>query len=201
MFNCLIVTPNRFLNQGLSALIKGSLTDLNFKDEVIFNRSPANYADAIFIDTNVQNFYRSLGKAVSYNRKIEIFIISDETENSRILNTSRKEMANVIYREERIESIRSNITQALQRGLCLDSPVSLTHNEQIKDRVIPNYHESLTANEHEVITLFVRGFSGKSIAQILRKSEKTISTQKRSVMSKLGATSNQELLSKIVAIA
>jgi two-component system capsular synthesis response regulator RcsB len=50
-----------------------------------------------------------------------------------------------------------------------------------------------------VVKLFVRGFSGKSIAQILRKSEKTISTQKRSVMNKLGVKNNQELLRKMTS--
>ena len=200
MFKCLIVTPDLFLRQGLSTLIKESLIDFNFKGESEFSRSASTYADAIFIETDVPNFYRSLEKAVSFNRGIEIFIICHEKENNLMLSSIRKDIANIIYREEGVASIKLKISSVLQREFFLDTPLTIIRNEQIKHHVTTHYNENLTNNEYEVIKLFIRGLSGKSIAQILRKSEKTISTQKRSVMNKLGVRSNQELLRKITTI-
>ncbi|MGL5385380.1 MAG: helix-turn-helix transcriptional regulator [Serratia sp. (in: enterobacteria)] len=180
-------------------MIKESLIDFNFKGESKFSRSASTYADAIFIDTDVPNFYRSLEKAVSFNRGIEIFIICHEKENNLMLSSIRKDIANIIYREEGIDSIKLKISSVLQQGFFLDSPLLLKRNEQIKHQLTTRFNENLTTNEYEVIKLFIRGFSGKSIAQILRKSEKTISTQKRSVMNKLGVKSNQELLRKMTS--
>lgn len=200
MFKCLIVTPDLFLRQGLSALIKESLIDFDFKGEAEFHRSTSTYADVIFIDTDVPNFYRSLEKAVSLNNGIEIFIVCHEKENNLMLSSIRKDIANIIYREEEVASIKSKIFSVLQREFFLDTPLTIIRNEQIKHHVTTRFNGNMTTNEYEVIKLFIRGFSGKSIAQILRKSEKTISTQKRSVMNKLGVRSNQELLRKITAL-
>lgn len=200
MFKCLIVTPDLFLRQGLSTLIKESLIDFNFKGESKFSRNASTCADAIFIDTDVPNFYHILEKAVSLNRGVEIFIICHEKENNLMLSSIKKDIANIIYREEGIASIKLKISSVLQREFFLDTPLTITRNEQIKYHVTTRHNESLTTKEYEVIKLFIRGFSGKSIAQILRKSEKTISTQKRSVMNKLGVRSNQELLRKITSL-
>lgn len=200
MFKCLIVTPDLFLKQGLSTLIKESLTDFEFEGEPEFNHSASAYADAIFIDTDIQNFYQNLEEAVSFNRGVEIFVICHEKENRLILSSIKKDIANVIYREERLESMKHKIDSVLQNGFYLDTPLSIKRSERTKYRINDSHNESMTTNEYEVMKLFVRGFSGKSIAQILRKSEKTISTQKRSVMNKLGVKSNQELLRKMTSI-
>ncbi|QKJ59932.2 MULTISPECIES: helix-turn-helix transcriptional regulator [Serratia] len=200
MFKCLIVTPDLFLKQGVSTLIRESLIDFNFKGEPEFNHSVSAYADAIFIDTDAVHFYQSLEEVVRFNRAVEIFVICHEKENRLMLSSIRKDISNIIYREEGVESIKQKIASVLQRGFHLDSPLSLRRNEKISSYTSSHYNETLTTNEHEVMKLFVRGFSGKSIAQILRKSEKTVSTQKRSVMNKLGVKSNQELLRKMTSI-
>ncbi|MDA5483587.1 helix-turn-helix domain-containing protein, partial [Yersinia intermedia] len=56
---------------------------------------------------------------------------------------------------------------------------------------------TLTRSERVVIALFEQGFTGKYIAQILSKSEKTVSGQKRSAMRKLGVHSDVALFRKI----
>jgi two-component system capsular synthesis response regulator RcsB len=47
-------------------------------------------------------------------------------------------------------------------------------------------HVSLSERELEVVRLFVQGLSGRQIAALLNRSEKTISRQKRTAMDKLG---------------
>jgi DNA-binding NarL/FixJ family response regulator len=199
VFNCPIVTPDLFLKQGLSALIKKSLIDFNFKGEPEFNHGYSAYADVIFIDADIPDFHQSLEDAVSSNRVVEIFVICHEKENRLLLSSIKKDIANVIYRKERVESIKHKIDSVLKHEFYLDTPLSIRRSEKPKYRLNDSHNEDLTTNEYEVMKLFVRGFSGKSIAQILRKSEKTVSTQKRSVMNKLGVRSNQELLHKMTS--
>jgi DNA-binding NarL/FixJ family response regulator len=198
MFTCLIATPNFFLKQGLSALFQESLTDFDFEGEPEFNHSASAYADVIFIDTDNPRLYQDLEDAVSFNRGVEIFVICHEKENRLVLSSIKQDIANVIYREERVESMKHKLDGVLKNEFYLDTPLSIRRNEK-KYRLNDSYNENLTTNEYEVVKLFVRGFSGKSIAQILRKSEKTISTQKRSVMNKLGVKNNQELLRKMTS--
>lgn len=53
---------------------------------------------------------------------------------------------------------------------------------------------TLSPREFEVIRLFAAGHSVSSIATILSRSSKTVSTQKVSAMRKLGTRSDQELI-------
>lgn len=61
-----------------------------------------------------------------------------------------------------------------------------------------NNHEmrsvTLTDNEKKVIKYYIGGMSGKEIARALNKSEKTISSQKRNAMIKLGVGNNNDLV-------
>lgn len=59
---------------------------------------------------------------------------------------------------------------------------------------LPLRAERLTLRETEVVRLFVSGCTVSEIADSLQRSKKTISTQKRSAMAKIGAHSDQELL-------
>lgn len=54
-------------------------------------------------------------------------------------------------------------------------------------------HTPLTARELEVLRLFGQNRSGREIAEHLKRSEKTISRQKRTAMQKLGIGSNSDL--------
>lgn len=57
--------------------------------------------------------------------------------------------------------------------------------------------DALTKQEYVFIKYFKQGFSGRDIAKILNKSEKTVSSQKRSAMKKIGARTDSELLRNI----
>ncbi|WP_016675592.1 helix-turn-helix transcriptional regulator, partial [Yersinia pestis] len=60
--------------------------------------------------------------------------------------------------------------------------------------LVSSERQYLTPNENIVLKLFNEGFSGGDIARILKKSEKTVSGQKRSAMKKLGARTDVELI-------
>lgn len=199
MFKCLIVTSDLFIRQGLSALIKESLTVLDFKGELVFNENMATHTDAIFIDADDFNFHLNLEKVVSCNSRVEIFVICHEHKNNLKLNSIKNNVANIIYKEEGSQVIKAKITRVFQQYFKLKTHVFLKRNVKSQGHFNSRYNESMTKNEYEVMNLFIRGLSGKSIALILRKSEKTISTQKRSVMNKLGVRTNQELLRKFLS--
>lgn len=59
---------------------------------------------------------------------------------------------------------------------------------------VTNHIASLSPREFEVIRLFVRGESVAQIASNLKRSIKTVSTQKRSAMVKLGVSTDQDLV-------
>ncbi|HGM5493183.1 TPA: helix-turn-helix transcriptional regulator [Serratia fonticola] len=180
-------------------MIKESLTDLDFKGELVFNENMSSYTDVIFIDADDSHFYLNLEKVVDCNSRVEIFVICHDSQNNIKLNSIKNNIANIIYKEDDNQVIKAKITRVFQQDFKLETPDVLKHNEYLQESYTSGFNENITKNEYEVMKLFIRGFSGKSIALILRKSEKTISTQKRSVMNKLGVKSNQELLRKIIS--
>lgn len=65
---------------------------------------------------------------------------------------------------------------------------------QSQEKMTNSLTNQLTVKEMIIIECYMRGWQGKEIAQILNKSEKTISAQKRNAMLKLGVKNNNELI-------
>ena len=72
-------------------------------------------------------------------------------------------------------------------------PPNFSENKQHTSST-PTPVSTLSKREYEVIRLFVRGYAVTQIAEALKRSVKTVSTQKRSAMTKLNINTDQELI-------
>ncbi|WP_332768581.1 response regulator [Pseudomonas koreensis] len=83
---------------------------------------------------------------------------------------------------------------AISRGEIFKSINSLGPESVLESTSLASERiESLSAKEAEVLRLFLAGVRVKDIATNLQRSARTVSTQKTSVMRKLGVYSDQEL--------
>lgn len=85
---------------------------------------------------------------------------------------------------------------ALTRGLAVLEPAFLSTPQPDPDLDVD--HEPLTPRERDVLGLLAEGMSNKAIAKRLRISDHTVKFHLNTVLSKLGATSRTEAVTKAV---
>ncbi len=86
--------------------------------------------------------------------------------------------------------------EALTRGLAVLEPAFLSIPQPDPD--LGADHEPLTPRERDVLGLLAEGMSNKAIAKRLRISDHTVKFHLNAVLSKLGATSRTEAVTKAV---
>lgn len=96
----------------------------------------------------------------------------------------------VVLKSQPLSELRRTLEQVVNRKTILPLP-NISHAPEGK---IGGKVNKLSAREFEVLRHFVTGMSLNEIAKMLSRSEKTISAQKVSGMRKLGARSDQELI-------
>lgn len=85
---------------------------------------------------------------------------------------------------------------ALTRGLAVLEPAFLSTPQSDSDLYVD--HEPLTPRERDVLGLLAEGMANKAIAKRLRISDHTVKFHLNAVLSKLGATSRTEAVTKAV---
>lgn len=96
----------------------------------------------------------------------------------------------IIYREDTLSTIIGKVTANL---LFLNEKNMLSCNRVIsKDCHVCSQHR-LTQRETEVLRLMAKEYCVTAISNILRKSIKTVSSQKKSAMNKLRISNNRDL--------
>lgn len=100
----------------------------------------------------------------------------------------------MIFREDSVDTVINKITAVFKRKLRGLKENLVERKATAVLGVASSERQYLTPNENIVLKLFNEGFSGGDIARILKKSEKTVSGQKRSAMKKLGARTDVELI-------
>ncbi|EMR7683878.1 response regulator transcription factor [Yersinia enterocolitica] len=194
-----ILSENNILKKGVIEILRGLLN----KYKCIKNTSPCSElesnsvstsVDLLFIDTDYIDDIKKNKGATLTSDNVNVFLLGKKRVSSYFL-TKRKSVDGSVS----FVNIDRNV-------LTLIGEISRTFNH-ISKKVASDFHEKqiknckkdiLSKSEREIITKYISGLSGKVIAKVLNKSEKTVSYQKRNAMEKLGITTNQELINVFI---
>ncbi len=194
MISCMIVDNDKYQTLGMVSIVKKIFTSLGFKKEIKFYRKAFYSADIIFIGVDEFSFFEALKRLDKAPSEADVFLICDARLNSFLQGIPRFSNVTMIFREDSVDTATNKITAVLKRRL-RGIKDNLTERKVTKVLSLPSSdRQYLTPNENIVLKLFNEGFSGGDIARILKKSEKTVSGQKRSAMRKLGARTDVELI-------
>ncbi|ATM96750.1 helix-turn-helix transcriptional regulator [Yersinia frederiksenii] len=190
----MIVDNDKYQTLGMVSIVKKIFASLGFKKEIKFYRKAYYSADVIFIGVDEFSFFEALKRLDKAPSAADVFLICDARLNSFLQGIPRFSNVTMIFREDSVEAATNKITAVLKRKL-RGIKDNLTEHKVTKVLSLPSSdRQYLTPNENIVLKLFNEGFSGGDIARILKKSEKTVSGQKRSAMKKLGARTDVELI-------
>ncbi|WP_050098982.1 MULTISPECIES: LuxR family transcriptional regulator [Yersinia] len=190
----MIVDNDKYQTLGMVAIVKKIFTSLGFKKEIKFYRKAFYSADVIFIGVDEFSFFEALKRLDKAPSEADVFLICDARLNSFLQGIPRFSNVTMIFREDSVDTATNKITTVLKRRL---RGIKDNFTERKVTKVLSlesAERQYLTPNENIVLKLFNEGFSGGDIARILKKSEKTVSGQKRSAMKKLGARTDVELI-------
>ncbi|WP_186370137.1 helix-turn-helix transcriptional regulator [Yersinia bercovieri] len=190
----MIVDNDKYQTLGMVAIVKKIFTSLGFKKEIKFYRKSFYSADIIFIGVDEFSFFDALKSLDRSPSEADIFLICDARLNSFLQGIPRFSNVTMIFREDSLEAVTNKISTVFKRKLRgLKENLTERKNTNVLS-LASSERQYLTPNENIVLKLFNEGFSGGDIARILKKSEKTVSGQKRSAMKKLGARTDVELI-------
>ncbi len=194
MISCMIVDNDKYQTLGMVAIVKKIFTSLGFKKEIKFYRKSFYSADMIFIGVDEFSFFDALKSLDRSPSEADVFLICDARLNSFLQGIPRFSNVTMIFREDSLEAVTNKISTVFKRKLRgLKENLTERKNTNVLS-LASSERQYLTPNENIVLKLFNEGFSGGDIARILKKSEKTVSGQKRSAMKKLGARTDVELI-------
>ncbi|CNH93084.1 LuxR family regulatory protein [Yersinia bercovieri] len=194
MISCMIVDNDKYQTLGMVAIVKKIFTSLGFKKEIKFYRKSFYSADIIFIGVDEFSFFDALKSLDRSPSEADVFLICDARLNSFLQGIPRFSNVTMIFREDSLEAVTNKISTVFKRKLRgLKENLTERKNTNVLS-LASSERQYLTPNENIVLKLFNEGFSGGDIARILKKSEKTVSGQKRSAMKKLGARTDVELI-------
>ncbi|CNI13915.1 LuxR family regulatory protein [Yersinia mollaretii] len=194
MISCMIVDNDKYQTLGMVAIVKKIFTSLGFKKEIKFYRKSFYSADIIFIGVDEFSFFDALKSLDRSPSEADVFLICDARLNSFLQGIPRFSNVTMIFREDSLEAVTNKISTVFKRKL-RGLKENLTERKSTHVlSLASSERQYLTPNENIVLKLFNEGFSGGDIARILKKSEKTVSGQKRSAMKKLGARTDVELI-------
>ncbi|AHM72847.2 LuxR family transcriptional regulator [Yersinia hibernica] len=194
MISCMIVDNDKYQTLGMVAIVKRIFTSLGFKKELKFYRKAFYSADIIFIGVDEFSFFEALKRLDKAPSEADVFLICDARLNSFLQGIPRFSNVTIIFREDSVDTVTNKIATVFKRKI-RGLKENLADRKSTKVLSLPSSERQyLTPNENIVLKLFNEGFSGGDIARILKKSEKTVSGQKRSAMKKLGARTDVELI-------
>lgn len=194
MISCMIVDNDKYQTLGMVTIVKKIFTSLGFKKEIKFYRKSFYSADMIFIGVDEFSFFDALKSLDRSPSEADVFLICDARLNSFLQGIPRFSNVTMIFREDSLEAVTNKISTVFKRKLRgLKENLTERKNTNVLS-LASSERQYLTPNENIVLKLFNEGFSGGDIARILKKSEKTVSGQKRSAMKKLGARTDVELI-------
>ncbi|WP_315852515.1 helix-turn-helix transcriptional regulator [Yersinia intermedia] len=208
MFNCVIDVKDNYFRYGLSILLNEALAEYYLEQglgygvnqaDVILRDVPNTHTRLVFVDAANASFRQALEQSTPLKPRSspEVFVVLKSKRARQVRLGMLGGVAHLLYKDDEATDIKHKIRAALM-------PWALA-KKAVPDRSVSSVSgdenglslAALTRGERVVIALFEQGFTGKYIAQILSKSEKTVSGQKRSAMRKLGVHSDVALFRKI----
>ncbi|ARZ01886.1 bacterial regulatory s, luxR family protein [Yersinia ruckeri ATCC 29473] len=194
MISCMVVDNDRYLALGIMSMVKKIFADTGCNDEIKFYKRSSYPLDIVFIGVNEANFFEALERLEKVAIDTKVFLIANLRLSSFFLGAPGFHNVTMIYREDALEALESKVIGVIKKMFHVVAD-TFTERKKLQPEVVQHDEISfLTRNENAVLALFNEGFSGGDIAKILKKSQKTVSGQKRSAMRKLGARTDVELI-------
>ncbi|MDA5494668.1 LuxR C-terminal-related transcriptional regulator [Yersinia intermedia] len=205
MFNCVIDVKDNYFRHGLSILLNEALREYYLEQgmtfgggrgEVILRDVPNIHTRLVFVDAANSSFRQSLEQSAQRKpcQSPEVFVVLKSKHIRHPHEMMLSSVTHLLYKDDEAADIKHKIRAALIPWVSTKKTVPVSGVSDDENAVCMTM---LTRSERIVIALFEQGFTGKSISQILGKSEKTISGQKRSAMRKLDVHSDVALFRKI----
>ena len=196
MIRVLVIARSSVVRAGMESLIASSGTlelagalDLARTSAVDF---PADIAlvdaDDILPDS-LPDFARDLS--------LPIVLLTQTADLSNSSAALRAGIRGIISREAPPQEIEAAV-QAVNAGLIVIAPASLSELLPAERAPLEALRESLSDRELEVLNLVAEGLSNKLIAQGLGISEHTVKTHLTAIFEKLGASTRTEAVSQAI---
>ncbi|MFQ6283764.1 helix-turn-helix transcriptional regulator [Yersinia enterocolitica] len=192
-----IMSNNCYLNLGLSAIIKDILNELSFSSQMDDENFRYNGSEILFIDMTYADNLKKLQTSMMDIKFTDFFIILPCKKHSFYqASLPYKKVRNVTYlfSEDSFPLLKEKIIIELKKIHLRKTKIKNINEITLINN---NINEKLTKKEIIIIQYFKKGLSGRDIAKVLNRSQKTISAQKRSAMKKIGARTDSELLRKV----
>lgn len=204
MFNYVIDVKDRYFRHGLYILLNEALAEFYIEQgrgyganqgDVILRDVPNPHTRLVFVDAANASFRQALEQRSPLKpcQSLEVFVVLKSKRVRQPRMGMLNGVAHLLYKDDEAADIKHKIRAALMPwAQAKKTAIDLSASSVYAGRDGVSL-AMLTRCERVVIALLEQGLTGKCIAQILSKSEKTISGQKRSAMRKLGVHSDVAL--------
>ncbi|EKN6178914.1 DNA-binding response regulator [Yersinia enterocolitica] len=200
MLNISIMNSNGYLRRGVYEVIKEILEGIKVSYRIGITATPYKDSHVLFIDASQMSGNFELKINQLKNEFIDLFVVLPY--KNYVLSHDQ-----LMYKKiNTITCICLDDTLFFLRKKIMSELKYIIINKKAKRKPTQKkcmgftLNKSLTKEECVIMQYFKEGFTGGYIANILNKSEKTVSCQKRSAMKKMGVRNNIELIHKILSM-
>ena len=196
MIDYSINISNSFLYLGIESLMKDILEDRLLQNTLYIGDYLTNECNVLFIDADYINFLELMNFFANKRERVLIFIMLSNNVCYHFIKLIEAYDFVVFFKNEPISVLKGKIKDKLFLNIKNNKCIEKKWGALLKLRT-----QHLTSCEIKVINLINLGYSGKNISLILNRSEKTISSHKRSAMKKIGVTSTVRLCKSLISNA
>lgn len=182
---CIIGVSDEYFRVGLEHVLKLSIEKIKPNETITIYREREPFCDVLFIDADCLSVSVAIKILKSIKPRVMVFIIANLESKFQRVNSALNNKGIYLYKGEQVNILKNIIKSKIASML-------LTTKQYEVINVQSPYRE-LTHCQSVIINLILSGLTAKDISALLHKSEKTISSHKRSAMRRLGVTTNNEL--------
>ncbi|HDL6960675.1 TPA: helix-turn-helix transcriptional regulator [Yersinia enterocolitica] len=189
-----IMSNDIYFNLGVITVIKDILKDLKYSLKININHYQYS-GNLLLLDVNY--IKKSIERKMRNIKLTGLLIFSpcqkcifhqDSLPSEKIINIL------YLFSNTPLGLLKKMIFSKLEEILFKKNTIKIRNKIFLINRKLD---KKLSKQETIIIQYFRQGHSGRQIAKILNKSEKTVSSQKRSAMKKIGARTDCELLRRM----
>lgn len=202
----MLADANVFLRDGLRLLIN-TTTDFELVAEVSTAVDAINFAkrhkpDVVLMELNLppSDGFKATRQILADNPNCKVAILTDSVNNEDVFKALQAGASGYL--------IKSISADELNRSISLIATGSAVFDRKITDQVNdlfhranttyrPHHFSELTHRENEVLSFVAKGMKNKQIATQCNITEKTVRNHITNILSKLGANSRGEAISRL----
>lgn len=179
-------------HEGIS--IVSNVGNFSMIDDVLKNKK----IDVLIMDLELNGLSSILGiKAlVKNNPKLKVIVFSGLSEQIYAPNAIKSGVSGFVHKSEKLETLGNTIMKVMEGSVVISDSVkrnlALISKQNKSDRL----YRKLSNREIEVLRYLCDGKKNNEISRILNLNEKTISTYKLRLLTKLNVTNLVDLVNK-----